>query len=78
MEDFKPEAIFGGRLAREMCHQGTENWVQGKNFLIPNTVYPISHPDIQLTLLFFPFGEFLLALQQNAKVENDWCETRPK
>ncbi|MBD2359111.1 hypothetical protein H6G41_31745 [Tolypothrix sp. FACHB-123] len=29
-----------------------------------------------MTLLFFPFGEFLLALQQNAKVENDWCETR--
>ncbi|OUL32572.1 hypothetical protein BV372_19050 [Nostoc sp. T09] len=30
---------------------------------------------IKFTLLFFPFGEFLLALQQNAKVENDWCET---
>jgi hypothetical protein len=27
-------------------------------------------------LLFFPFREFLLALQQNAKVENDWCVTR--
>jgi hypothetical protein len=23
-----------------------------------------------------PFGEFSLALQQNAKVENDWYETR--
>lgn len=35
------------------------------------------NPYTQFTLLFFPFGEFLLALQQNAKVENDWCETRP-
>jgi hypothetical protein len=59
-----------------MCHQGAEDWVQGKIFLIPNTLYPISHHYIQLTLLFFPFGEFLLASQQNAKVENDWCETR--
>jgi hypothetical protein len=38
---------------------------------------PFSIALYQFTLISFLFGEFLLALQQNAKVESDWCETHP-
>jgi hypothetical protein len=33
---------------------------------------------IPYSLISFLVSEFLLALQQNAKVESDWCETHPQ